>query len=105
MPDFPGAGNRSNQTDDLLFRWNVNCAVEGAYRHRSAGPVRAPEGHAPLPSPLAAVNRALARPIAFLFGILGFAPGQLSIQSFTLTVAALATMADGQWLHLLTGAA
>jgi hypothetical protein len=62
-------------------------------------------GHAPLPSPLAAVNRALARPIAFLFGILGFAPGQLSIQSFTLTVAALATMADGQWPHLLTGAA
>ncbi|MEA3144282.1 MAG: hypothetical protein QOG31_1606 [Thermoplasmata archaeon] len=78
--------------------------MEGAYRHRSAGPVRAPVGHGPLPSPLAAINRALARPIAFLFGVLGFAPGQLSIQSFTLTVAALATMADGQWPHLLTGA-
>ncbi|MCA1810717.1 MAG: hypothetical protein LC623_01745 [Halobacteriales archaeon] len=78
--------------------------MEGAYRHRSAGPVRAPEAHAPLPSPLAHLNRALARPIAFLFGTLGFAPGQLSIQSFTLTVAALATMADGQWPHLLAGA-
>jgi hypothetical protein len=78
--------------------------VEGAYRHRSAGPVRAPVGHAPQPSPLQLVNRALARPIAFLFGVLGFAPGQLSIQSFTLTTAALATMADGQWAHLVTGA-
>jgi len=35
--------------------------------------VRAPEGHAPLPSPLAQLNRSLARPIAFLFGALGFA--------------------------------
>jgi hypothetical protein len=78
--------------------------VEGAFRLRSAGPVRAPAGHAPQPSPLTRVNRALARPIAFLFTLLGFAPGQLSIQSFTLTVAALATMADGQWPHLLTGA-
>ncbi|HUR61387.1 MAG TPA: hypothetical protein VM286_03365 [Candidatus Thermoplasmatota archaeon] len=79
--------------------------MEGAIRHRSAGPVRAPERHAALPSPLTLLNRALAAPIAFLFGILGFAPGQLSIQSFTLTAAALFTMADGTWPHLMAGAA
>lgn len=80
-----------------------NGVVEGAYRHRSAGPLRAPAANA-RPSPLDQVNRALARPVAALFGALGFAPGQLSIQSFTLTAAALAAMADGQWRHLLTGA-
>lgn len=96
---------RKNQTDDLLFWWNVEGGVEGAYRHRGAGPVRAPEGHALPPSPLAQVNRALARPVALLFGALGFAPGQLSIQSFTLTAAGLATVAGGQGLHLLGGAA
>jgi hypothetical protein len=55
------------------------------------------------PSPLTLLNRLLARPIAFVFLLLGFAPGQLSIQSFTLTFLALATMADGQWPHLLAG--
>lgn len=94
----------SNQTDDLFFHWNVERGVEGATRHRNAGPVRAPAGHAASPTPLTLLNRGLAQPIAFLFGILGFAPGQLSIQSFTLTAAALATMADGTWPHLLAGA-
>lgn len=78
--------------------------MEGAFRHRSAGPVRAHERHTPLPSPLTQLNRALARPIAFLFGVLGFAPGQLSLQSFTLTVAGIVTMADGEWPHLVAGA-
>jgi hypothetical protein len=79
--------------------------VEGALRHRSQSHARPSAAQGPHPSPLAQLNRAAATPIASLFGILGFAPGQLSIQSFTLTAAALAAMSDGQWPHLVTGAA
>ncbi|MES2156105.1 MAG: hypothetical protein V4510_13305 [bacterium] len=56
-------------------------------------------------TPIAAFHRALASPIAKLFGVLGFAPGQLSIQSLTVTVLGVATMADGLFVHVLAGAA
>src|SRR5690348_12045762 len=52
-------------------------------------------------TPLAAFHRALCMPAAKLFGVLGFAPGQLSIQSVTFTVLGLATAADGYFPHLL----
>lgn len=56
-------------------------------------------------TPLASFHRALATPIAKLFGVLGFAPGQLSIQSLTVTILAIATMADGAFAHVLAGTA
>jgi hypothetical protein len=48
-------------------------------------------------------NTALARPIAALFGLLGFAPGQLSLQSLTVTVVGLLRMATGAWDHVVQG--
>lgn len=48
-------------------------------------------------------NAFLARPIAKLFGLLGFAPGQLSIQSLTLTLVGLLRMATGDWDHVVQG--
>jgi hypothetical protein len=48
-------------------------------------------------------NTALARPVARLFGLLGIAPGQLSIQSLTVTVVGLLRMASGDWAHVAQG--
>lgn len=56
-------------------------------------------------TPLTTFHRALAAPIAWVFGLLGFAPGQLSMQSLTVTVLAMATAADGGATHLITGGA
>jgi len=64
-----------------------------------------PRQNSRIGTPLSGFNRALATPIAKLFGVLGFAPGQLSIQSLTVTVLAMATAADGLPGHLLAGAA
>ncbi len=57
-----------------------------------------------VPTPLARGNRILAQPIAALFVILGVAPGQLSLQSLTLTLVGLLRMADGAWSNVLLGA-
>jgi phosphatidylglycerophosphate synthase len=57
------------------------------------------------PSPLTRLNAILARPLASFFLLLGIAPGQLSLQSFTVTAIGLVRMADGAWVHLATGAA
>ncbi len=54
-------------------------------------------------TPLSGLHRAIATPIAKLFGVLGFAPGQLSIQSLTVTILAMATAADGALGHLILG--
>lgn len=56
-------------------------------------------------SPLWHINAALARPIAAVFGLLGVAPGQLSLQSVTLTALGLLRAAAGDWIHLAQGAA
>jgi hypothetical protein len=56
-------------------------------------------------TPLSSFHRALATPIAALFGVLGFAPGQLSIQSLTFTILGLVTAVDGQFAHMLAGGA
>lgn len=56
-------------------------------------------------SPLTRFNTALAHPIAAFFRVLGFAPGQLSVQSLTVTIVGLVQMADGTWTHMATGAA
>ncbi|MHB1260584.1 MAG: hypothetical protein ACYC2H_02585 [Thermoplasmatota archaeon] len=50
------------------------------------------------------VNAALARPLAVLFGLLGVAPGQLSLQSLWLTIVGLLRMASGEWSHVVQGA-
>ncbi len=55
-------------------------------------------------SPLWHINTALARPIAALFALLGVAPGQLSLQSVTLTAVGLLRAASGDWSHLVQGA-
>lgn len=56
-------------------------------------------------TPLSSFHRALATPIAGLFAVLGFAPGQLSIQSLTFTILGLVTAVDGQFGHMLAGGA
>jgi hypothetical protein len=50
------------------------------------------------------VNATLARPLATFFGLLGVAPGQLSLQSLWLTVVGLVRMASGEWSHVAQGA-
>src|SRR5207253_278500 len=57
-----------------------------------------------VPTPLSRANRILAMPIGALFLVLGVAPGQLSLQSLTLTAAGLVRMADGDWWHVVLGA-
>jgi hypothetical protein len=54
-------------------------------------------------SPLWHLNAVLARPIAALFGLLGVAPGQLSLQSVTLTVIGLLRAANGDWSEVVQG--
>lgn len=58
----------------------------------------------PRDSPVRRFNTALAHPIAAFFRALGFAPGQLSVQSLTVTIVGLSLMADGVWLHMVQGA-
>ena len=48
-------------------------------------------------------NAFLARPLAALFGLLGFAAGQLSLQSFTVTAVGLLRLASGEWSHVVQG--
>ena len=48
-------------------------------------------------------NTALARPLARLFGMLGFSAGQLSFQSLTVTVVGLLRLASGDWDHVVQG--
>ena len=48
-------------------------------------------------------NTFLARPVAALFVALGVAPGQLSIQSLTVTLVGLLRMATGDWPHVVQG--
>lgn len=55
-------------------------------------------------SPLWHLDALLAQPIAALFAILGVAPGQLSLQSVTLTAVGLLRAASGDRLHLVQGA-
>lgn len=50
------------------------------------------------------LNAFLARPIAAVFGLLGVAAGQLSLQSVTVTVVGLLRGAQGDWPHLVQGA-
>lgn len=59
----------------------------------------------PARSALWHLNAALATPIAWLFGMLGVAPGQLSLQSITLTAVGLLRAASGEWSHVAQGAA
>jgi hypothetical protein len=61
-------------------------------------PQRAPH------SPLWHLNALLARPLAAVFGLLGVAPGQLSLQSVTLTAVGLLRAAGGDWPQLVQGA-
>lgn len=61
-------------------------------------PVRAPH------STLWHVNALLASPLAALFGALGVAPGQLSLQAVTLTIVGLLRAAQGDWTHQAQGA-
>lgn len=49
-------------------------------------------------------HTALARPVARLFGLLGIAPGQLSLQSLTVTLVGLLRLATGDWAHVVQGA-
>jgi hypothetical protein len=72
------------------MRPTPSVAQVGAHRRRA--------------SPLVRFNRVLARPIAGLFGVLGFAPGQLSLQSLTITLAGLAAAANGASAQLAIGA-
>ena len=60
-------------------------------------PPRAPH------SPLWHLNALLARPLAAFFGLLGIAPGQLSLQSVTLTTVGILRAASGDWSHLVQG--
>lgn len=60
-------------------------------------------GPSPEHSLLWEVNAFLARPVARLFGLLGFSAGQLSLQSLTLTVVGLLRMASGHWDHVVQG--
>lgn len=53
--------------------------------------------------PVGHLNRMLATPIAAVAFLLGFAPGQLSLQSLTLTLVGLLRMTDGQAFHILQG--
>lgn len=62
-----------------------------------------PRSQRPPHSPLWHLNAALARPIAALFGLLGVAPGQLSLQSVTLTAVGLLRAAQGDWMQTLQG--
>lgn len=55
-------------------------------------------------SPLVRFNTALAYPLASFFRVLGFAPGQLSLQSLTVTIVGLVQMADGAWTRMVMGA-
>lgn len=55
-------------------------------------------------SPLWRLNTAAARPIARFFAMLGVAPGQLSLQSLTLTIVGLVRLASGEWSHVVQGA-
>lgn len=55
-------------------------------------------------SPLWHLNAQLARPLAAFFGLLGVAPGQLSLQSVTLTAVGLLRAAGGDWSHHVQGA-
>lgn len=55
-------------------------------------------------SPLWHLNTLLATPLAAFFGLLGVAPGQLSLQSVTLTAVGILRAADGDWTHLAQGA-
>jgi len=48
-------------------------------------------------------NTLLARPLAALFGALGVAPGQLSLQSLTVSLVGLLRMATGDWAHVVQG--
>lgn len=57
----------------------------------------------PARSPLWQLNAALTRPAAALFGVLGIAPGQLSLQSVTLTVVGLLRAAGGGRAEVLQG--
>lgn len=50
------------------------------------------------------VNATLARPLATAFGLLGVAPGQLSLQSLWLTVVGVVRLASGEWAHVAQGA-
>lgn len=63
-----------------------------------------PQPQRPARSPLWHLNAALAAPIAWLFGLLGVAPGQLSLQSVTLTAVGLLRAAGGEWTHVAQGA-
>lgn len=56
-----------------------------------------------LRSPLWHLNAALARPIAALFGLLGIAAGQLSLQSVTLTAVGLLRAAGGSRAEIVQG--
>ena len=58
----------------------------------------------PQHSPLWHLNTALAQPVAALFALLGVAPGQLSLQSVTLTAVGLLRATQGTWSHLVQGA-
>jgi hypothetical protein len=49
-------------------------------------------------------HTALARPVARLFGLLGIAPGQLSLQSLTLTAVGVLRLAGGGWANAVQGA-
>ncbi len=48
-------------------------------------------------------NTALARPVALLFGTLGFSAGQLSLQSLTVTLVGLLRLASADWDHVVQG--
>lgn len=61
-------------------------------------PVRAPH------STLWHVNALFARPLAWLLGSLGVAPGQLSLQAVTVTAVGLLRAAQGDWTHQWQGA-
>lgn len=50
------------------------------------------------------LNALLARPVAALFGMLGIAPGQLSLQSVTLTAVGLLRAAGGSRAEIVQGA-
>lgn len=49
------------------------------------------------------VNAFIARPIAKAAAMLGFAAGQLSFQSLTLSLVGLLRMASGEWDHVVQG--
>jgi phosphatidylglycerophosphate synthase len=49
-------------------------------------------------------NALLARPVAAFFGSFDVAPGQLSLQSLTVSLVGLLRMASGDWGHVVQGA-